>query len=98
MHHYSRKEFSSKASLLVNQMATPMALFGSVASVPQAWNVWIMREVAGVSLLTFGFFLIGNIFWFAYGAYHKDRPIMYSHATTGFLNALIVVGKLIVLS
>jgi uncharacterized protein with PQ loop repeat len=52
--------------------------------------------VAGVSLLTFGFFLIGNIFWFAYGAYHKDRPIMYSHATTGFLNALIVVGKLFI--
>jgi uncharacterized protein with PQ loop repeat len=94
VHHYSRKEFSTKASAMVNQMATPMALFGSAASIPQAWNVWILREVAGVSLLTFGFFLAGNIFWFAYGLYHLDKPIMYSNASNGLINALIVIGKL----
>jgi uncharacterized protein with PQ loop repeat len=73
----------------------PLALYGSLATLPQVIQVLVFRQTAGVSIWTFGLFLLGNIFWFSYGHIRQDKPIMVSHLTTGLLNLVIILGVVI---
>jgi len=86
----------SKIAQAIDSFAIPLALYGSLATVPQVYQVVFLKQTAGISLITFGMFLVGNLFWGSYGFYHKDKPILLSHATTGLLNALIVFGVLFI--
>lgn len=94
-HLLSRKELTTETSKLINQFAVPIAFFGSFVTAPQVWNIWILKQVDGVSLITFGFFFVGNLFWFTYGLLHNDKAIMISNVTQGALNLLVVVGKIL---
>jgi uncharacterized protein with PQ loop repeat len=80
---------------MVENFAIPMALYGSMATMPQAIEVLFFKQTAGVSIITFGLFLFGNFFWFSYGKLHNDKPIMVSHLSTGLLNFLIVLGVIL---
>lgn len=97
MIHFLKKDrlFGTDAEKLFNRFAVAIAFFGSFVIIPQVWNVWVLKEFSGVSLLTFGFFFVGNIFWFGYGLLHSDKAIMVSNLTQGVLNLMIVVGKII---
>lgn len=91
-----KKTLGTKFSHAVEQFAMPLALYGSLATVPQVYEVLVKRQTSGVSVLTFILFLTGNLFWFSYGMIHKDKPIMASHLTTGILNFMIIAGVLLI--
>ena len=86
---------NSKIEQLVEKFAIPVALYGSLATLPQVYQVIWVKQTAGVSALTFSLFLSGNIFWFIYGHLHRDKPIMLSHLITGILNLIIVFGVML---
>jgi uncharacterized protein with PQ loop repeat len=79
----------------IERFALPLALYGSLATLPQVIQVVFFRQTAGVSIWTFGLFLLGNLFWYSYGHIRQDKPIMVSHLTTGLLNMAIIAGVLI---
>ena len=72
-----------------------MGIIESLFVLPQACNVWIKQETAGVSLATWVFFTIAAIIWFVYGLSIKNRPIIVSYALYTILNSFLVVGLLI---
>ncbi len=94
LHFINGKDFSTKTGNLVNQLAVPIAFTTSFVTVPQVWNIWVLKQTEGVSLLTFGLFFVGNLFWFAYGLQNADKPIMISNFIQGILNILVVIGKI----
>jgi len=61
-------------------------------TLPQLAEVWIARNVAGVSPITWGSYFILNIFWFVYGITHKEKPIIIASILWMVLDMLIVVG------
>ena len=95
LHFTNGKDFTTKTGNLVNQFAVPIAFITSFVTVPQVWNIWVLKQIEGVSLLTFGLFFVGNLFWFTYGLHNSDRPIMISNFIQGVLNIFVVVGKII---
>lgn len=96
LHFLNRKELQTKTGNFVDHFAVPIAIITSFVTVPQVWNVWVLRQVEGVSLLTFGLFFVGNLFWFSYGLHHSDKAIMVSNLTGGILNVIIVTGRIVI--
>lgn len=65
---------------------------GVIFSIPQVASVWIGKNVAGLSLITWLSFLIGTLCWLFYAIVHKEKPMMIINLAFSFLNLLIVIG------
>lgn len=72
-----------------------MGIIEPLFVLPQAYNVWVKQETAGVSLATWVFFTIAAIIWLIYGVSIKNRPIIVSYALYAILNSVLVLGLLI---
>ncbi len=70
--------------------------FVSVAApltiVPQIYNIWIEKNVDGVSLLTWTLFLIFAIPLFTYSLVHKDKKLMLMYFLFMIADALVIAG------
>jgi uncharacterized protein with PQ loop repeat len=64
-------------------------------TLPQAYNVWVKHETAGVSLVTWIFFTVAAMIWLFYGFSIKSKPLIVSYALYTILNSFLVVGLLV---
>jgi uncharacterized protein with PQ loop repeat len=73
--------------------------FVSVATMlmtlPQIWTVWVERQVAGVSLLSWGTYLLGACLWFIHGLARRDKSIYVACIGWILLNGAVVLGVLV---
>lgn len=58
----------------------------------QAVKIWSEQTADGVSLVTFAFNMIANVFWFVYGMVHKEKPIILMYTLFFIVNCVIVAG------
>ena len=65
-------------------------------TVPQVWVVWVERETAGVSLLSWGAYAVSASLWFVYGVQKHDRNIYLACLGWLTLDVAIIVGVLVV--
>lgn len=71
-----------------------IALIAPVMTIPQLYQVWILKQTQGVSLLTWGSYAGVSALWFAYGMLHKDKPLMLTQFLLLLLDGAIFVGTL----
>ncbi len=64
-------------------------------TLPQVWTVWVEREVAGVSLLSWGTYLVGACLWFIHGLVRRDKSIYVACIGWILLDAAVVLGVLL---
>jgi uncharacterized protein with PQ loop repeat len=73
--------------------------FVSVASMvmtlPQIWTVWVEGQVSGVSLLSWGTYLLGACLWFIHGLARRDKAIYVACIGWILLNGAVVAGVLV---
>ncbi len=72
-----------------------VAVLGPLVSIPQLIRIYFMKNISGVSIITWIFFAVGAIPWVAYGVVHKEKPIVISYALWFLLSVLIVIGILV---
>lgn len=65
-----------------------------IALLPQLYEIYIVRQVAGLSVVTFVAFGLCNVLWAIYGAVHRTMPVLISGVLFVFLYAAIVFGIL----
>jgi len=82
------KRFMDKAIYFV-------AIFGPIMTLPQVAKIWIDKNASGVSILSWGSYLIVGIFWLIYGIMHKEKPIIIANILWIVLEIFIVIGTLI---
>lgn len=70
----------------VVSVAAPLTIF------PQIYNIWIEKNVDGVSLLTWTLFLIFAIPLFTYSLVHKEKKLMLMYFLFVIADALVVAG------
>jgi uncharacterized protein with PQ loop repeat len=64
-------------------------------SVPQILEIWVKdKSAAGVSFLTWGFFLVMSGIWLLYGISKRDRPLIISNALWIIAEAIIMAGAI----
>ncbi len=64
-------------------------------TVPQVLTVWIGRNAAGVSLLSWASYLVAACLWFLYGLQKRDKTIYLACIGWIVLDAAIVAGVLV---
>src|SRR2546423_11637832 len=72
-----------------------MSVFTLVMTVPQAWIVWVDREVAGVLLWSWGAYLLSALLWLWFGLKKRDRHIYLPRIRWIVLDAAVGVGGLV---
>lgn len=66
-----------------------------IFTVPQAYNVLVNKETAGVSLLTWTFYLFASLLFAVFGIIHKERLLIVTYLPFTIIEAAIVFGLLI---
>ena len=104
VHHFQRRKrihlqheqypHPNKWKRLLDRMIYGVAIFGPVMTIPQLTKIWIEKNAAGVSALSWAAYLVAAIFWLIYGFAHKDKPIILTNILWIILHTLIVIGTL----
>jgi uncharacterized protein with PQ loop repeat len=104
MHHFQKRKriyqehepypHPNKWKRTVDTLIYPIVMFGPVMTIPQLWNIWIDKNAAGVSAISWGAYMVTSTFWLIYGIMHKEKPIIFSSCLWIILQALIVLGTL----
>ena len=68
-------------------------IFGAILmTVPQIMKIWVEKNASGVSILSWGAYLVSALFWLLYGFAHKDKPVIISSALWVLFDTLIIIG------
>lgn len=69
-----------------------VGVLGPAMTIPQLFKIWVEKNAAGVSLLSWSAYLLCAVFWLIYGLMHKEKPIIVTYTLWIVLEILIVVG------
>ncbi len=95
-HHLKSKSKAQKSIIqIIDSLVYVGGFTGIVFTIPQLAQLWINRQVQGLSLVTWLGFLGGSLFWLLYGIVHKAKPIVFINFTYSIVNILIVIGIII---
>ncbi|MGH8742068.1 MAG: hypothetical protein ACREUN_14210 [Burkholderiales bacterium] len=72
-----------------------LSLFTLVMTVPQILAIWVSREAAGVSLLSWSAYGISALVWFWYGVQKRDPNIYLPCVGWVLLDGAVIVGAAI---
>ncbi len=92
MQHVIRALRKRSSFKIINILAYIGGLLGPVVTIPQLIEIWVGRNASGVSLLSWVAYLIGAVFWFAYGIIHKERLLVISYGLWIAIDTLLVLG------
>lgn len=70
------------------------AVLTTISFVPQAYKTIKTRDTSGISLAMYVLFVVGVIFWFAYGIMREDPAIYLANGVAAILGATILAIKL----
>lgn len=93
--HRHKKKSSIYLITIIDKFVYIIGLFAVMANLPQLLNIWVEKNTNGVSLVSWGGFLIGSLFWFWYGLLHKEMPIVFINGLLIFVQGVIVLGLLV---
>ncbi len=72
-----------------------LSLFTMLMTVPQVLAIWVGHEASGVSLFSWGSYLVSACLWFAYGIQKQDKTIYVACIGWILLDSAVVAGILI---
>src|SRR3954466_12773486 len=72
-----------------------MSIFTMLMTVPQVWTIWVGHEAAGVSLPSWGAYLLSALLWFWYGFRKGDLNIYLPCVGWVGLDAAVIAGAMI---
>lgn len=64
-------------------------------TVPQVTNVWIGKNVQGISIIAWITYAAASLFWAIYGVMHKEKPIILTSSLLFVLDLAVVIGVFI---
>ena len=70
-------------------------ILGPLFTVPQLTKIWFDKNATGVSVISWGGYTIGAIFWVMYGVIHKEKAIIFTYGIWVILDLFIFIGVLI---
>lgn len=79
----------------VDKAIYAVAIFGPLMTLPQVIKIWVEKNAAGVSAITWTAYLLVAVFWLIYGIMHKEKPIIVMNSLWIFLEIFVVAGILI---
>ena len=72
-----------------------LSIFTIVMTVPQILTIWVTHQGSGISMLSWGAYLISALAWFWYGLKKADKNIYLPCIGRILLDSAVVVGALV---
>jgi uncharacterized protein with PQ loop repeat len=72
-----------------------MSIFTLLMTVAQVWTIWMGKQGAGVSVLSWGAYLLSALLWFWYGIRKHDKNIYLPCIGWIALNGAVVAGAIV---
>ena len=79
----------------LDKVLPTMSVFTMAMTVPQVWTIWVEHNASGVSLLSWGAYLLSACLWFFYGLQKRDKTIYVACIGWVILDAAVVAGALL---
>ena len=78
-----------------NRVLGAMSVFTMLMTIPQVWSIWVGHEAAGVSVLSWGAYLVSAVLWFWHGFRKRDMNIYLPCVGWVALDTAVIVGALV---
>ncbi len=85
----------SPSEAWLRRLLGTMSLFTMLMTLPQVWIIWVGHQAAGVSLLSWGAYLLSALLWFWYGLRKGDRNIYLACLGWVGLDVAVIAGAVI---
>lgn len=96
-HHHLKK--TKKRTNKNNNKGAPIdhivyffAFATPIFELPQVYLIFVEHSIIGVSILTWGFFVLSSFTWLIYAIHKKIIPLIISYFLFFIIECLIVVG------
>ena len=80
---------------LLRRLLGGMSIFTLVMSIPQILAIWVRHQAAGVSVVSWGAYLLSALLWFFYGLQQRDKNIYLPCIGWIALDIAVVAGALV---
>ncbi|MFT4313343.1 MAG: hypothetical protein ACMXYA_02960 [Candidatus Woesearchaeota archaeon] len=64
-------------------------------TIPQIYNVWVLQQVTGVSIITWVMFTAFSCIWLWYAIHHKNIPLLVNNILWIIMQGSVAVGILV---
>jgi len=105
LHHLHKKQRSrlkkekaphpNKWKRFLDKIIYVVSIIGPLMTLPQLYNIWILKNAAGVSVISWGAYALIAVVWLFYGFAHKEKPIIVNSSLWILLEGMVVIGTLI---
>jgi uncharacterized protein with PQ loop repeat len=72
-----------------------MSIFTLLMTVPQVLTIWVGQQAAGVSVLSWGAYLLSALLWFWFGLMKRDKNIYLPCVGWIILNGAVIAGAIV---
>jgi len=72
-----------------------MSVFTMLMTVPQVYTIWVGHDASGVSILSWGAYLVAALLWFVYGLQKGDKTIYLACVGWVVLDCAVVIGGIL---
>jgi uncharacterized protein with PQ loop repeat len=84
----------SLSDSLLRRIMGGMSVFTMLMTIPQVYTVWVEREVAGVSVLSWSAYFLSAVMWLVYGLRQGDKNITWPCYGWIVLDLAVIAGVL----
>ena len=86
---------TSKPDTLLRRLLGGMSIFTLLMTVPQVWTIWVGHRADGVSVVSWGAYLLSALLWFVFGLQQRDKNIYLPCVGWVVLDGAVIAGALI---
>ncbi len=79
----------------LERVLAAMSVVTMLMTIPQVLTIWIGHDARGVSLISWGTYLLSASLWLAHGIRRRDKTIWLACVGWILLDAAIVVGAVV---
>ena len=76
----------------IKRLLGSLSIFTMVMTIPQILTIWIRHQAAGVSMVSWGAYLVSAAVWLWYGLRKRDKNIYLPCMGWILLDAAVIVG------
>jgi uncharacterized protein with PQ loop repeat len=86
---------TSHPDTLLRRLLGGMSIFTMLMTIPQVLTIWVGRQAAGVSLLSWSAYLVSALLWLWFGLKKRDKNIYLPCIGWIVLDSAVIVGVVI---
>jgi uncharacterized protein with PQ loop repeat len=86
---------SPHSDAVLRRLLGGMSIFTMLMTIPQVVTIWVGRQAAGVSVVSWSAYLASAILWFWFGIQKRDKNIYLPCVGWILLDVAVIVGVVI---